>query len=83
MAVSLETTNKGSVEFMKIKNYFITVIYLNIGEVDMVVLGAGTGGTLTGLARKIKQKCPKCKVSIFVLNILYFVLKVSWNLKSY
>lgn len=32
------------------------------GEVDMVVLGAGTGGTLTGIARKIKQKCPKCKV---------------------
>ena len=41
----------------------------------MVVLGAGTGGTLTGIARKIKQKCPKCKVSIFVLKILYFVLK--------
>ena len=29
----------------------------------MVVLGAGTGGTLTGVARKIKLKCPKCKVS--------------------
>jgi cysteine synthase len=50
MAVSLETANKGSVEFRKIKNYFITVIYFNIGEVDMVVLGAGTGGTLTGIS---------------------------------
>jgi hypothetical protein len=28
----------------------------------MVVLGAGTGGTLTGVARKIKEKCPTCKV---------------------
>jgi cystathionine beta-synthase len=31
-------------------------------KVDMVVLGAGTGGTLTGVARKIKEKCPTCKV---------------------
>lgn len=32
------------------------------GDLDMVVLGAGTGGTLTGIARKIKMKCPKCKI---------------------
>ncbi|KAK3106926.1 hypothetical protein FSP39_003170 [Pinctada imbricata] len=31
-------------------------------KVDMVVLGAGTGGTLTGVARKIKLRCPNCKV---------------------
>ncbi|XP_076457602.1 cystathionine beta-synthase-like isoform X2 [Babylonia areolata] len=31
-------------------------------KLDMVVIGAGTGGTLTGLARKIKEKCPTCKV---------------------
>ncbi|KAK7491019.1 hypothetical protein BaRGS_00017715 [Batillaria attramentaria] len=31
-------------------------------NVDMVVLGAGTGGTLTGVARKIKDRCPKCKI---------------------
>lgn len=34
------------------------------GKVDMVVLGAGTGGTITGVARKIKEKCPNVKVSI-------------------
>jgi len=28
----------------------------------MVVLGAGTGGTITGVARKIKEKCPNVKV---------------------
>ena len=28
------------------------------GKVDMVVIGAGTGGTITGVARKIKEKCP-------------------------
>lgn len=28
----------------------------------MVVIGAGTGGTITGIARKIKEKLPKCKV---------------------
>eukprot|EP00088_Acartia_fossae_P068518 TRINITY_DN8705_c0_g1_i1.p1 TRINITY_DN8705_c0_g1~~TRINITY_DN8705_c0_g1_i1.p1 ORF type:complete len:582 (-),score=186.61 TRINITY_DN8705_c0_g1_i1:443-2188(-) len=32
------------------------------GKVDMVVLGAGTGGTVTGIGRKIKERCPDCKV---------------------
>ncbi|XP_044297504.1 cystathionine beta-synthase-like protein isoform X4 [Varanus komodoensis] len=32
------------------------------GKVDMVVAGAGTGGTITGIARKIKEKCPECKI---------------------
>ena len=26
----------------------------------MIVLGAGTGGTVTGIGRKIKEKCPNC-----------------------
>ncbi len=29
------------------------------GKVDMVVMGAGTGGTMTGVARRIKEKCPE------------------------
>ncbi|SAM08422.1 hypothetical protein [Absidia glauca] len=33
------------------------------GKLDMLVAGAGTGGTITGLAAKIKEKCPDCKVS--------------------
>ncbi|GAB1598518.1 cystathionine beta-synthase-like [Argonauta hians] len=32
------------------------------GKIDMIVMGAGTGGTVTGIARKIKEKCPNCKV---------------------
>ena len=31
-------------------------------KVDMVVIGAGTGGTLTGIAKKMKEKCPKCEI---------------------
>lgn len=31
-------------------------------KVDMVVMGSGTGGTLTGVARKLKEKCPNCVV---------------------
>jgi cystathionine beta-synthase len=32
------------------------------GNLDMVVMGAGTGGTVTGIGRKIKEKLPSCKV---------------------
>ncbi|XP_065055705.1 cystathionine beta-synthase-like protein [Rhopilema esculentum] len=32
------------------------------GKLDMIVAGAGTGGTLTGLARKLKEKVPNITV---------------------
>ena len=32
------------------------------GKVDMIVLTAGTGGTITGIAGKIKEKIPSCIV---------------------
>ncbi|CAG7832412.1 unnamed protein product [Allacma fusca] len=32
------------------------------GQVDMVVVGAGTGGSITGIGRKIKEKCKSCVV---------------------
>lgn len=32
------------------------------GQVDMVVAGAGTGGTITGIAKIIKQNCPRAIV---------------------
>ena len=28
----------------------------------MIVVGAGTGGTVTGIGRKIKEKYPNCKI---------------------
>lgn len=32
------------------------------GHVDYVVVSAGTGGTITGIAKKIKEKVPHCRV---------------------
>ncbi|XP_018026390.1 cystathionine beta-synthase-like [Hyalella azteca] len=32
------------------------------GKMDMIVCSAGTGGTITGIAKKIKEKLPDCKV---------------------
>ena len=37
----------------------------------MIVAGAGTGGTLSGLARRLKEKCPGIKV---ILKFNYFNL---------
>ncbi|KAL7640043.1 UNVERIFIED_CONTAM: hypothetical protein RMT77_009457 [Armadillidium vulgare] len=31
-------------------------------KVDMLVAGAGTGGTITGIARKFKERIPDCKI---------------------
>lgn len=38
------------------------ILYQCDGKIDMVVLTAGTGGTLTGIGRKIKEKIPGCIV---------------------
>jgi len=36
----------------------------------MVVLGAGTGGTITGVARKLKSKCPNVQVKYIRIHLL-------------
>lgn len=40
------------------------------GKLDMLVASVGTGGTITGIARKLKEKCPGCKVSVVPLVAL-------------
>lgn len=34
----------------------------DLPQVDMAVMSAGTGGTLTGVARRLKEKNPKCRI---------------------
>lgn len=33
-------------------------------KIDMLVMTAGTGGTVTGVAQKIKERLPNCKVRV-------------------
>lgn len=47
------------------------ILYALDDKVDMVVVGAGTGGSVTGIARKIKEVCPDCKVKAFHRLIWY------------
>jgi cystathionine beta-synthase len=32
------------------------------GKIDYIIIGAGTGGTITGIARWIKEKDPSIKI---------------------
>ena len=32
------------------------------GKLDVFIAGAGTGGTITGVARKLKERCPNVKI---------------------
>ncbi|PIK50363.1 putative cystathionine beta-synthase [Apostichopus japonicus] len=44
-------------------NYLgISIVTWQPCKVDMVVIGAGTGGTLTGLGRKLKEKNPNIQI---------------------
>lgn len=62
-SMSLDVKFYSNIYVLRYPHILYIYHYFIVGNVDMVVLGAGTGGTLTGIARKIKQKCPKCKVS--------------------
>ena len=47
------------------------------GQIDMLVAGAGTGGTITGIARKLKALCPDIIVRIlFDISLLRLVMMV-------
>ncbi|KAG7215785.1 hypothetical protein INR49_021908 [Caranx melampygus] len=39
------------------------------GKLDMLVVGAGTGGTVTGIARKLKERCPNVKAGDTLLSL--------------
>lgn len=39
------------------------ILFALDGQVDMLVAGAGTGGTITGIGAKLKERCPNIKVN--------------------
>jgi cystathionine beta-synthase len=38
------------------------ILYACDNKLDAIVIGAGTGGTVTGIAKKIKERVPTCKI---------------------
>lgn len=71
IAKKLEKEKRGLIlnQYNNINNYMAHYHYTSEeilkslkGQVDMIVAGAGTGGTLTGLSKKIKKQCPHCKI---------------------
>lgn len=38
------------------------ILWQTNNEVDVCVIGAGTGGTVSGIGRKIKEELPSCKI---------------------
>lgn len=38
------------------------ILYACDDKLDAIVIGAGTGGTLTGIGKKIKERIPNCQV---------------------
>ena len=40
------------------------ILYQCDGKIDMVVIGAGTGGTISGVAKKLQERLPNVKVGI-------------------
>ena len=54
----------------------------------MVVIGAGTGGTVTGIGRKMKDKLPHVQVSKFtiwtvhhIINFIFTCIQISFQSK--
>lgn len=46
----------------------VSVCLMFAGKLDMLVAGAGTGGTITGIARRLKEKCPNIRVSSVLMK---------------
>jgi cystathionine beta-synthase len=52
------------------------------GRVDVVVVAAGTGGTVTGIGRRFKEKLPKCKVIACSLYFGFFYVSIRFQIRA-
>jgi cystathionine beta-synthase len=50
-------------------------------QIDMIVCGAGTGGTISGIAKKLKEKCPS--ITVVAVDPVGSILAVPDKLNDY
>jgi cystathionine beta-synthase len=53
------------------------------GKVDYVVIATGTGGTLTGIGRKLKEKIPNVKVKLLIILFIWIIILNSFSMCFY
>lgn len=58
--------------------FFVLLLLLSAGKLDMVIAGTGTGGTVAGIGRFMKEHCPSAQVCNTLL-VTHLAPRLPWK----